>query len=61
MFLVNETGQLGSGAVVEDESGMGSAPGALDSGEDASEEEASGMDGSGVDGSSSGAGISSFA
>ena len=51
---VNQTGQLGSGADgsggefanVEDESGMGFASGAPDSGEDGS-----GVDGSGVDGS----------
>ena len=63
MSGVNQTGQLGSGADgsggefanVEDESGMGFASGAPDSGEDAS-----GVDGSGEDGSSSGAGMSSF-
>ena len=63
MSGVNQTGQLGSGvdgsggefANVENESGMGFASGAPDSGEDAS-----GVDGSGEDGSSSGAGMSSF-
>ena len=83
MSGVNQTGQLGSGADgsggefanVEDESGMGFASGAPDSGEDASGvdgsgedgsgvdgsgEDASGVDGSGEDGSSSGAGMSSF-
>ena len=48
-------GSGGEFANVENESGMGFASGAPDSGEDAS-----GVDGSGEDGSSSGAGMSSF-